>query len=132
MTEQVQREEEPNPYNKKKSWHVGEDKPFVSSNNLFFEEPSNVEAESEVAAEGLETTKDTPYKSPNYKKRYDDLKKHYDHKLNEFKTREQQLLEDAAKNRPEYVAPKSKEELEKFKSEYPDVYEVVELSLIHI
>jgi hypothetical protein len=54
------------------------------------------------------------------------LKKHYDSKLNEFKSREQELLEQAAENRPNYVAPKSPEELEKFREEYPDVYEVVE------
>ena len=76
--------------------------------------------------EGLETKKDTPYKRPDYKKRYDDLKKHYDSKLNEFKTREQELIEEATKNRTEYKAPKSEEELEEFKNNYPDVYEVVE------
>jgi hypothetical protein len=54
------------------------------------------------------------------------LKKHYDSKLNEFKSREQELLEQAAENRPNYVAPKSQEDLEKFREEYPDVYEVVE------
>jgi len=54
------------------------------------------------------------------------LKKHYDSKLNEFKSREQELLEKAAENRPQYKAPKSPEELEKFRQEYPDVYEVVE------
>ena len=60
------------------------------------------------------------------KKRYDDLKRHYDSKLNEFKTREQELLDEALKNRPDYVAPKTPEELEAFKKEYPDVFEVVE------
>ena len=65
-------------------------------------------------------------KEVNYKKRYDDLKRHYDSKLNEFKSREQELLEEAANSRPSYVAPKSPEELEKFKTDYPDVYEVVE------
>jgi len=73
-----------------------------------------------------EATRDEPYKRPDYKKRYDDLKKHYDSKLNEFKSREQELLEEAAKNRPTYKAPKSPEELEKFKEEYPDVFDVVE------
>ena len=137
MTKQVQKEETPNPYNAKKDWHY-EDKPFESANNLFFEEPSdknklfksdditNVKAEGSVNKEELETKKDTPYKRPDYKKRYDDLKKHCDSKLNEFKSREQELLEDAAKNRPDYKAPKSPEELDKFKAEYPDVYEVVE------
>jgi len=138
MTNEVQKEETPNPYNKNKPWHKGEDKPFLSSESLYFEEPSeknklfnsndvtDIEAEGSVNTEELETTKDTPYKRPNYKKRYDDLKKHYDSKLNEFKTREQELIEEATKNRTEYKAPKSEEELEEFKNNYPDVYEVVE------
>ena len=138
MTNTVQKEETPNPYNAKKDWHQGDDKPFVSSQNMFFEEPSEknklfksnditeVEAEGSVNTEELETTKDTPYKKPDYKKRYDDLKKHYDSKLNEFKSREQELIEEATKNRTEYKAPKTEEELEQFKNQYPDVYEVVE------
>ena len=138
MTNTVQKEETPNPYNAKKDWHKGDDKPFVSSQSMFFEEPSEknklfksdditeVEAEGSVNTEELETTKDTPYKKPDYKKRYDDLKKHYDSKLNEFKSREQELIEEATKNRTEYTAPKTEEELEDFKNQYPDVYEVVE------
>ena len=135
MTNKVQAEDTPNPYNAKKEWHT-EDKPFVSSESLYFEEPQNklfnsdditkVEAEGSVNREELETKKDTPYKKPDYKKRYDDLKRHYDAKLNEFKTREQELLEEATKNRTEYKAPKTEEELEEFKNQYPDVYEVVE------
>jgi len=136
MTTNV-KEEMPNPYNYKKDWHQGEDKPFKSADDgLFFEEPQNklyksnditeVEAEGSVNTEELETKKDTPYKKPDYKKRYDDLKRHYDSKLNEFKSREQELIEEATKNRTEYKAPKSAEELEEFKNQYPDVYEVVE------
>ena len=130
------KEETPNPYNKNKSWHKGDDKPFVSSNNVYFEEPKNklfksddineVEAEGSVNEVELESKKDELYKKPNYKKRYDDLKKHYDSKLNEFKSREQELMDEATSNRPAYQTPKSPEELEKFKNEYPDVYEVVE------
>ena len=63
------------------------------------------------------------YKKFDYKKRYDDLKRHYDSKLNEFRQREQELI---SANRPEYKAPKTVEELEEFKSKYPDVYDVVE------
>jgi hypothetical protein len=136
MTNTVQKEETPNPYNLKKDWHKGEDKPFQSSESMFFEEPQNklfksdditeVEAEGSVNREELATKKDTPYKKPDYKKRYDDLKKHYDSKLNEFKSREQELIEEATKNRTDYKAPKTEEELEDFKNQYPDVYEVVE------
>ena len=136
MTNKVQKEETPNPYNENKPWHKGEDKPFLSSDTMYFEEPSEknklfksdniteVEAEGSVNTEELETKKNTPYKKPDYKKRYDDLKKHYDNKLNEFKTREEELKNQV--QQPEYKAPKSEEELEKFKQDYPDVYEVVE------
>jgi len=130
MTTEVQ-EENANPYNMKKSWHTDIEENFEDANGLFFEKPKAKKKEAiadepveQVAQE--ETPKDEPYKRPDYKKRYDDLKKHYDSKLNEFKSREQELLEKAAENRPNYVAPKSPEELEKFREEYPDVYEVVE------
>ena len=138
MTNEVQKEETPNPYNANKPWHKGEDKPFLSSDNMYFEEPSEknklfktdditeVEAEGSVNTDNLEVNEDKPYKRPNYKKRYDDLKKHYDSKLNEFRTREQELIDEATKNRTEYKAPKSEEELEQFKKDYPDVYDVVE------
>ena len=127
MTEQVLKEEEANPYNSKKDWHDVEEKPFVSSDSIFFTPESAAKAELESVEEvEQEVSEDKPYKRPNYKKRYDDLKKHYDSRLNEFKTREQELLEEATKNRTEYNTPKSPEELEQFKNEYPDVYEVVE------
>ena len=137
MTEEVKNEEQPNPYNLKKSWHEGDDKPFQSADQLYFEEPSEknklfksgdineAEQVGNVEVDNLEA-KDTPYKKPDYKKRYDDLKKHYDSKLNEFKIREQELLNEAASNRPAYQAPKTEEELEEFKTKYPDVFEVVE------
>jgi len=138
MTEEVKTEEQPNPYNLKKSWHEGTDKPFQSSEQLYFEDPSEknklfksgdvneAEQTGNVEVENLEASKDEPYKKPDYKKRYDDLKKHYDSKLNEFKVREQELLTEAASNRPAYQAPKTEEELEEFKTKYPDVFEVVE------
>jgi len=138
MTEEVKTKEQPNPYNLKKSWHEGTDKPFQSSEQLYFEDPSEknklfksgdvneAEQADNVEVENLETTKDEPYKKPDYKKRYDDLKKHYDSKLNEFKVREQELLNEASSNRPAYQAPKTEEELEEFKTKYPDVFEVVE------
>ena len=126
MTEEVLKEEA-NPYNAKKEWHNVEDKPFISSDSLFFAPEAEANAEPESVEEiAQEVSEDKPYKRPNYKKRYDDLKKHYDSKLNEFKSREQELLDEATKNRTEYNTPKSAEELEEFKNEYPDVYEVVE------
>jgi hypothetical protein len=116
MTNEVQKEETPNPYNYKKSWHEGNDKPFESADGLYFDKPedknklfkSNSIEEAvdpdNVEVEELESKKDTPYKRPDYKKRYDDLKRHYDTKLNEFKHREEELLTQV--QQPEYVAPK--------------------------
>ena len=136
MTNKVQQEETPNPYNKNKSWHEGNIKPFESSEGLYFEEPEDKNklfksndineavVPENVETEELESKKDTPYKRPDYKKRYDDLKKHYDNKLNEFRLREEELKNQV--QQPEYKAPKTVEELEKFKNDYPDVYEVVE------
>ena len=136
MTNEVQTEETPNPYNKNKSWHEGNVKPFESSEGLYFEEPEDKNklfksndineavVPENVETEELESKKDTPYKKPDYKKRYDDLKKHYDNKLNEFRLREEELKNQV--QQPEYKAPKTVEELEKFKNDYPDVYEVVE------
>ena len=129
MTTEVQ-EENANPYNMNKPWHTEDEIGFQDADGVFFEKPkAKKEADIEEPVEQVakeETPKDEPYKRPDYKKRYDDLKKHYDSKLNEFKSREQELLEQAAENRPSYVAPKSPEDLEKFREEYPDVYEVVE------
>ena len=135
MTEEVITEnrepQKANPYNAKKDWHDVKDKPFVSSDSLFFDTTATTEHDESDAIEAekqeeVEATKDKPYKRPNYKKRYDDLKTHYDSKLNEFKLREQELMQEAVANRPEYEAPKSEEELEEFKKEYPDVMAVVE------
>ena len=134
MTEEVitknQEPQKANPYNAKKDWHNVKDKPFVSSDSLFFDNNATTEHDESDAIEAekqeVEATKDKPYKQPNYKKRYDDLKTHYDSRLDEFKAREQELLDEAAKNRPDYKAPKSAEELEEFEKEYPDVMAVVE------
>jgi hypothetical protein len=99
-----------------------------SEKNKLFKSNDVNEAEQvgNVEVDNLDAPKDEPYKKPDYKKRYDDLKRHYDNKLNEFKSREQELLEEAAKNKADYQAPKTEEELEQFKKDYPDVFEVVE------
>ena len=77
--------------------------------------------------------KQTEEQDHDYKKRYDDLKKHYDAKLNEFKNEREQLASelDAVKQRAYELPrgtkpPKTMEELEDFKERYPDVYEVVQ------
>jgi len=67
----------------------------------------------------------------DYKKRYDDLKSHYDRKQNENKQKLEELeaktrLAEKNKAMADYTPPKSDEDLEQFKKKYPDVYDVVE------
>jgi hypothetical protein len=66
----------------------------------------------------------------DYKKRYDDLKKHYDSKLNEWR-QNREIMEAKLKMSEQPVnvveqLPKTRQELEDFRSQYPDVYDVVE------
>ena len=65
----------------------------------------------------------------DYKKRYGDLKKHYDTKLNEWKQNQELLeakLQMAEKSSDLPTLPKTEEELTEFREKYPDVYDVVE------
>jgi len=126
-SEEAQNEPVPNPYNQKKSWHTDDVMPKagLDATSLFVEPtPKAEDAQGEEQEETQQKSK--AYSQPNYKKRYDDLKKHYDNKLNEFRSREQELITEATASRPDYQAPKTIEELENFKAQYPDVYDVVE------
>ena len=62
----------------------------------------------------------------DYKKRYDDLKRHYEQKIQEFKTEKQELESAMQQSNVNVPLPKTPEELEKFRQEYPDVYDVME------
>ena len=125
--QQAQEEEKANPYNMHKSWHNDEDgKPMETANSLFYA-PSTTQATSNEAPDvKVEQEEKKPRKRTNYKKRYDDLKKHYDDRISQFKQREQELLAENRAGQPEYKAPKTSEELQTFKKEYPDLYETVE------
>ena len=61
-----------------------------------------------------------------FKKRYDDLKKHYDSTLNKHKDEVRTLRSQLEASTKQFVPPKSKEELEAWRKEYPDVYDMVE------
>jgi hypothetical protein len=113
-------EPEANLYNAKKPWHKPDGPPMQSSDSLFYE---NQATPQETPDEKEQTPK---RKRANYKKRYDDLKKHYDDRVSQFKQREQELLAEASSSRPQYEVPKSAEEIERFKQEYPDLYDTVE------
>ena len=81
------------------------------------------ETEDEVMDdETISVSTEVKTEEHDYKKRYDDLKKHYDSKLHEWKMERETLL----------TQPQQQEEYEddadiaSFKENYPDVYNVVE------
>jgi len=118
-------EEVSNPYNARKSWHTPDKPRMGDADGLFYAE-QQATLDEEAPEEEAQ-----PRKRTNYKKRYDDLKKHYDDKLSEFKQKEQELIAMAQSAQPAYAPPKSEEELESFKQEYPDLYNTVE-SVAHM
>ena len=138
-----------NPYNMNKSWHTPDVMPTELHNadsGLFVPNPasnrsepeataqeSNPEGSTENTAATMDKVQDSalnvetnPYNKVDYKKRYDDLKRYYDRKLGEWTSKENDLKTQLRDNRPKYQPPKSKEELEAFKNDYPDIYGVVE------
>lgn len=66
----------------------------------------------------------------DYKKRYDDLKRHYDSKLDEWKQEREELANARQAGQESGLSnaelPKTPQELEEFKQKYPEVYSVVE------
>ena len=101
------------------------------------DEDEAVLADQETTDPSEEATQDSGFTAKSktddvdYKKRYDDLKRHYDAKLAEWKDEKEELASQGMES-PELdvltrlKAPKSMEELEQFKAEYPDVYGIVE------
>ena len=116
-----------NPYNMNKSWHTADVMPsgdVETADSLFVAPVEKADDQQEEP----KAKKATPYKKVehNWKKRYDDLKTLRDNELGKWRNREQELITEATASRPEYQAPKTIEELERFKAQYPDVYDVVE------
>ena len=142
-------EAQANPYNMKKSWHTESVMPTDLQNadsGLFVPNPdrnkvessattqkSNPEDSNQVSTATMDKVQESalnvesnPYNKVDYKKRYDDLKRYYDRKLGEWTSKETDLKTQLRENRPKYIPPKSKEELDSFKKDYPDIYGVVE------
>ena len=138
-----------NPYNMRKSWHTDNVMPTDLQNadsGLFVPNPdrnkvessattqkSNPEDSNQVSTATMDKVQESalnvesnPYNKVDYKKRYDDLKRYYDRKLGEWNSKESDLKTQLRENRPKYTPPKSKEELDSFKKDYPDIYGVVE------
>ena len=125
MSEQTMEEEQvPNPYNMKKSWHKADGKRMPQADELYYEdeapEPTQATRQRSSAPEGSSET------NHNYKKRYDDLKRHYDQKLGEFQQRELAFEAQLASMEPSYEPPKSDEEIQQFREANPDLYDTFE------
>ena len=111
--------------------------PYENQYRQSLDEPDDDEVEDPIdmatpkpKKQGLVDRKDSNADATHdYKKRYGDLKKHYDTKLNEWK-QEQELLNAklsmAEKSTQIPELPKTEEELTEFREKYPDVYDVVE------
>jgi len=90
----------------------------------------DTEASKEIASSDGKATPSTerPENAEErvFKKRYDDLKRHYDSTLGKHKDEVRTLRTQLEQSSKQFVPPKSKEELESWRKEYPDVYEMVE------
>lgn len=94
-------------------------------------DPEEVSAtQQDKAGDSFVQTKTEEPESHDYKKRYDDLKRHYDAKVNEFKQEIDELKSAVRSNDVEMPRgirmPKTMEELQEFKDKYPEVFEVVQ------
>ena len=85
------------------------------------EEIANSNDEATPSTERPENAEDRVFK-----KRYDDLKRHYDSTLSKHKDQVRTLKTQLETSTKEFVPPKSKDELEAWRQEYPDVYDMVE------
>ena len=134
---------EANPYSKVRETDDAETEAFAKGElTKFHREQREKEAEaateqkdtdaSEETAEKLEVKAtpiaERPAKAEDraFKKRYDDLKKHYDSTLHKHKDEVRSLRTQLESSTKQFVPPKSKDELEAWRKEYPDVYDMVE------
>ena len=95
----------------------------------------DTEASKEIASSDDKATPSTerPENAEDrvFKKRYDDLKRHYDSTLGKHKDEVRTLRTQLEQTSKHFVPPKSKDELESWRKEYPDVYEMVETIAIN-
>ena len=134
---------EANPYSKVKKTDDAETEAFAKGElTKFHREQREKEAEAATEQKDTNASEETAEKSETqatpiaerpakaedrvFKKRYDDLKKHYDSTLFKHKDEVRTLRTQLETSTKEFVPPKSKDELEAWRKEYPDVYEMVE------
>ena len=135
--------QEANPYSKVRDTDDAETEAFAKGElTKFHREQREKEAEAATEQKDPDASEETAEKSELkatpiaerpakaedrvFKKRYDDLKRHYDSTINKHKEELSSLRKQLESGNTQFVAPKSKEELEAWRKEYPDVYEMVE------
>ena len=126
--EQTQEELEPTPYQNSYRRNL-EEPTFNEEEEQEFDDPVEATRQQLAQHEGLASSKKNGEQSHDFKKRYDDLKRHYDTKLNEWKQEKELInakISVEAKKQSIRELPKTEEELHEFKEKYPDVYDVVE------
>ena len=133
----------PNPYKKDYGENDPETEAFVKGElSKFHREQKDKEAEAATEQKDPDASEETaeptdqkatpiaerPAKAEDrvFKKRYDDLKRHYDSTIQKHKEELSSLRTQLESTAKQFVAPKSKEELEAWRKEYPDVYDMVE------
>jgi len=134
---------EANPYSKVKKTDDAETEAFAKGElTKFHREQREKEAEAATEQKDTDASEETAEKSEVkatpiaerpakaedrvFKKRYDDLKKHYDSTINKHKDEVVSLRSQLESSTKQFVPPKSKDELEAWRKEYPDVYDMVE------
>jgi len=137
-----------NPYSKIREQDDAETEAFAKGELAKFQrEQREKEAEAATEQKDTDASEETADKSEQqatpiaerpakaedrvFKKRYDDLKKHYDSTINKHKEELQSLRTQLESSTTQFVPPKSKEELEAWRKEYPDVYDMVETIAIN-
>ena len=105
---------EPTPY-KRKAEKEETDDTATDSKDTASEEAATPDEERPVNAE-----------EKVFKKRYDDLKRHYDSTVNKHKNDVSNLKKQLEDNADKIKLPKTKEEIEAWRTKYPDVYDVIE------
>ena len=134
---------EANPYSKVRETDDAETEAFAKGElTKFHRERREKEAEAATEQKDTDASEETAEKSDVkatpiaerpakaedrvFKKRYDDLKKHYDSTINKHKEEVVSLRSQLESSTKQFVPPKSKDELEAWRKEYPDVYDMVE------
>jgi len=134
---------EANPYSKVRETDDAETEAFAKGElTKFHREQREKEAEAATEQKDTDASEETAEKSEVkatpiaerpakaedrvFKKRYDDLKKHYDSTINKHKEEVVSLRSQLESSTKQFVPPKSKDELEAWRKEYPDVYDMVE------